>query len=329
MNFSEILRKFEDLGGIANNIELREGEFGRGLFSKNPQLPVKIRVPTHLLLSPSFISLNDKNQIQIKQKSTLDPIFISFYESYHNFFGWGNCGYKEINEFHNELIALPKNLKQYLLLFGWKRTDFDKKSNKELLNDYFISRQIRIKNESRLMPIIELINHSNSGKEFIVDQGVTVEGIFQDEVLTCYHGNLDAFHFFKNYHFASNSTLVLSCDVKIDVPKLGVINISRFDSEIEVKDGIVIPKITKKNSEIQISFLDLSNGKKGSNPREIFITRMAEFNINKTTSNTIFDGLIDHNRKALSSLINECNLINSSIAKQIQLIAANQLKALN
>jgi len=329
MNFSEILRKFEDLGGIANNIELREGEFGRGLFSKNPTLPVKISVPTHLLVSPGSVNLNDKNQIQIKQKSALDPVFIDFYESYHNFFGWSNFGYREINEFHNELMALPKNLKQYLLLFGWKITDFDQKSNKELLNDYFISRQIRIKNESRLMPILELINHSNSGKEYIADEGVTVEGIFKDEVLTCYHGNFDAFHFFKNYHFTSNSSVVLSCDVKIDVPKIGIINISRFDSEIEVKDEIVIPKITKKNSEIQISFLDLSNGKTGSNPREIFITRMAEFNINKTTSNTIFDGLIDHNRKALSSLINECNLIKSSIAKQIQLIAANQLKALN
>ena len=329
MNFSELLNKFEALGGIANNIELREGVFGRGIFPQNAAVAVKIKLPKHLLASPSSIILNDQNQIQIKKKSALDRSFIDFYESYQHFFGWGAGGYKEMAEYHTELMNLPGNLKSFLLIFGWASSNFDKKNNKELLNDYFISRQINIDNESKLMPILELINHSNIGKPYIFDQGISVEGIFKGEVLTRYHGHVDAFHFFRNYHFASPSTTVLSCDVKIDVPKLGVINISRFDSEIEIKDGIVIPKITKKNSEIKISFLELSNTKKDSNPKDVFITRMADFDISKATANTIFDSLIDHNQKALSNLITECKDCNNKISMQIKQIAENQLPLLN
>lgn len=84
---------------------------------------------------------------------------------------------------------------------------------------FIISRQIQIENESKTMSILDLINYSPSGTSYTADNGVKVEGIFKSEVLTCYHGNFDAFHFYKNYRIAA-SNIVLSCDVKIKVPDI-------------------------------------------------------------------------------------------------------------
>jgi hypothetical protein len=329
MKFTEILEKFRALGGVAENIELRHGIHGRGLFPINPNQPVKIIVPTRLLASPNWLKLDRDNHIRVNPKLGLDPAYIDFYESYQRFFGWSNVGFKELSEYHNELKNLPKKIRQFLFLFGWIETDFDKKGVKECLNEYFTSRQIQIGQESRLMPIIELINHSHNGKPYLADDGVKLEGTFKGEVLACYHGSFDALHFFRIYHFNSESTTVLSCDVKIEVPKVGLINISRFNALVDIKDGVVTPKMTKKKSEIKIDFLELVNNINKPSPREIFINGMQQFDISSLVADQIFDGLIMHNRKAYTDFLSECRLSNNKVAKEFESIALNHLKLLN
>ena len=329
MEFTELLEKFKKLGGVADNIELRHGQFGRGIFPINPNLPVTIKAPTNLLVSPSGLYLDRDKHIRINKKFELNSAFISFYEDYQQFFGWSNGGLGEISTHHNELKGLSKNLKKFLLLFGWLQSDFDNKTIKEHLDDYFISRQIGIENESKLMPILDLINHSANGKQYIVKDGVHVLGTFENEVLTCYRRNFDAFHFFRNYHFSAESSTVLSCNVKIEVPDIGAINISRFDSTFNIKDGVITSKIIKKNSGINISFLELVSDGKSTSPRKMFADRMHEFHLTAQCSNQIFDGLIKHNRKALEDVIDECRLSNNRMANVIESIAASQLNILN
>lgn len=329
MKFEEILEKFRALGGVADNVELRIGQHGRGIFPIKSNLPIKIITPTHLLISPSWLKLDRENHIRVNPKLVLDPDFVDFYETYQQHFGWSNGGLESLASYHSDLVKLSKNLKQYLLLFGWTKSDFDHKSTKNHLNDYFISRQIRIENESWLMPIVELINHSPDGQQFLEDKGVSVAGTFKTEVFTCYHGGFDALHFYRNYHFIAVPTTVLSCDVKIEVPKLGTINISRFDALIDIKDGVITPQINKKRSEIRISFLELINNKKTLSPSRLFAERMQPYGFDVATANAVFDGLVEHNRKALADLINECKLSDNKIAKDIEFIATSQLKLLN
>ncbi|TFW72510.1 MULTISPECIES: hypothetical protein [Methylotenera] len=329
MQFTEILDKFRALGGVADNIELRHGRYGRGIFPINPNKPIKIKIPSKLLASPSWLVLDRDNHIRIKPKLELEPAWVDFYESYQQFFGWSNVGINELSEYHNELTKLPKKIKQFLLLFGWHDEDFDKKSVKDYLKEYLASRQIRIGNESKLMPIIELINHSADGKQYIADDGVKFEGTFKDEALACYHGSFDALHFFRIYHFNSESSTVLSCDVKIEVPNVGLINISRFDAMVEIVDGVVIPRMVKTKSGIQIDFIELVNKKNKQTPRKIFTDGIQRFNVSFLVANQIFDGLIEHNRKAYSNFASECRLSNNKVAKELESIALNQLKLLN
>lgn len=329
MKFTEVLEKFRALGGVAENIEMHRGSYGRGIFPINPNQPIKIIVPTHLLVSPNWLKLDRDNHIRLQPKLGLDPAFIDFYESYQQFFGWSNVGINELSEYHNELIKLPKKIKQFLFLFGWLDSDFDKKNIKDYLNEYLTSRQIRIGNESKLMPIIELINHSHDGKQYLSDAGVKFEGTFKGEALACYHGSFDALHFFRIYHFNSESTTVLSCDVKIQVPNVGLINISRFDAMVDIKDGVITPRMIKKKSEIQIDFLELINKKNKLSPRKIFIDGMQRFDVSSLLANQIFDGLIEHNRQVYTDFIIECRLSSNKVAKQLEPIALNQLKLLS
>ena len=329
MKFTEILYKFRALGGVAENIELRHGSYGRGIFPINPSKPIKIVVPMRLLVSPNWLKLDRENHIRVDPKLDLDSAFIDFYESYQQFFGWSNVGINELSEYHNELIKLPKKVKQFLLLFGWLDADFDKKNIKDYLNEYLASRQIRIGNESKLMPIIELINHSHDGKQYLFDEGIKFAGTFKGEALACYHGSFDALHFFRIYHFNSESTSVLSCDVKIEGPNLGLINISRFDAMVDIKDGVITPRMIKTKSGIQIDFIELVNKKNKQSPRKIFIDGIQRFEVSKLVANQIFDGLIEHNRKAYTEFISECRLSTNRVAKELESIALNQLKLLN
>ena len=326
MKFIQVLEQFRALGGIAENIELRYGSFGRGIFPVNPALSVKIVTPSKLLISSERISLNKENKIRINAK--LDPLIINFFENYQQFFGWGDGGLDEVSKYHIELCMLPKKIKQLLLMLGWAESDFDHKKNKDYLLDYLISRQIRISDKSVIMPIMELINHSEQGKSYIADNGVKIEGVFNAEVLAKYHGNFDAFHFFKNYRFVSASDTVLSCDVKIALPKIGLINISRFDRDVETKDGQVIPKIIRKRSEIRISFLEIANEKSMVSSKQKFIEQMRDFEISTAELSNIFNGLVTHNIKVREDLIAECKLCLYKMARDLESIAQSQINTL-
>ena len=330
MKFTEILEQFCALGGTANNIELRYGSFGKGLFPIDPKLPIKIVAPNNTLISPNWIKLNNKNQIRFKFRSKfkLDSKLVNFFEQYQDFFGWGDGGLSEVQGRHLELKALPEKIKQLLLCLGWVEYDFNEKNPKEYLKTYFISRQIGIKGESKIMPIFDLINHSPKGNSYIVDSGVMFEGIFKDELLANYHRNLDAFHFYRNYGVPSESSLILSCDVKIEIPDFTIIKISRLDNTISSENGLLKPKITAIDSEIHISFLEISDKTGSELPRKNFIEQMQKFNIPKAELIKIFDGLIDHNIKMRKDLIAQSKYCLYKIARDIEQIAAEQLNAL-
>lgn len=330
MKFTEILEQFRALGGTANNIELRYGIFGKGLFPIDPKLPIKIVAPNNILISPNCIKLNNKNQIRLKFRSKfkLDSKLINFFEQYQEFFGWGDGGLSEVQGRHLELKALPEKIKQLLLSLGWTKYDFYEKDPKEYLKDYFISRQIGIKGESKIMPIFDLINHSPKGNSYIVDSGVMFEGIFKDELLANYHRNLDAFHFYRNYGVPSESSTILSCDVKIEIPDIAIIKISRLDNAISSENGFTKPRASKNGAEIHISFLEISNKTGSELPRKDFIEQMQKFNIPQAELIKIFDGLIDHNIKMRKDLIAQSKYCLYKIAKDIEQIAAEQLNVL-
>lgn len=87
MNYSEILKEFRMLGGIANNIELREGIHGNGIYPEDPKKAIEIAIPPHLLISLNLLKLDRYNQVKVIEKTAIAPKIIDFYEKYQQFFG--------------------------------------------------------------------------------------------------------------------------------------------------------------------------------------------------------------------------------------------------
>ena len=65
-NWDFLLSEFRRLGGIADNVCQKEGEYGRGIFSVNPSLKARIFTPSKLLVKKDDIYLED-NKLRIKK----------------------------------------------------------------------------------------------------------------------------------------------------------------------------------------------------------------------------------------------------------------------
>ena len=327
MEFKEILVEFRALGGIANNIDCRQAKNGRGLFAIKPDLPIQLHCPPNLLIERQYIQLDDQKHIQVSEKANANKHLKSFYEKFHKHFGWSAGGLNQIRDFHNELVLLPKDIKEFLAILGWHETSFHELNDGKLLEHYLMSHQIDINSKPMIMPIIEMINHSSNGNNYIIEDGIKFNGNFKDELFANYNCNIDMFHFYRNYHFVSPTNYLLSCDVSFDFPSIGRVFISRFDNILNQEDSLKTPQFKKSNNQLSISFVELSN--KQGNARPIFVKLMQSNNISSTKANEIFDGLIEHNKQVLDAFLAECNKSDGRIIEDLKTIAKIHLQILN
>ena len=59
--WEDMLEEFRVLGDTADNVCLKEGRYGRGLFPVDPSKRVKIHIPDSLLVEPKYVSIMDGN----------------------------------------------------------------------------------------------------------------------------------------------------------------------------------------------------------------------------------------------------------------------------
>ena len=67
-SWQKILIEFRALGGVAENVDLRKGPYGRGIFPLDPELPSKIQVPEDLLINAKYLHIDSK-EIKINPQS--------------------------------------------------------------------------------------------------------------------------------------------------------------------------------------------------------------------------------------------------------------------
>lgn len=330
MRITELLSKFRALGGIADNISIRQCEHGHGLFAVNPNQPVRLLTPMQLLISPTLLIVTSDGHIKVKSASGLSAEVTAFHEHYQHHLGWGAGGLSYINQYRQQLCALSDSLKTFLQILGCQDDLSLQLAPREAFNRHCISRQISVNGASRLMPVLELANHSDEGSPYIVMQdGVGLSGTFDNEVLARYRRNMDAFHFFFNYHFAKPGRTTLSCDVRIDMPSFGSLRISRLDGLFDVRKGFRVPQVSLGKNEIHLSFVELVNLDAPNLPRQFFLELLAEQGIPISSLNQIFDGLLEHNRKVLHDFLAACEGAGGKIIQDLKTIVGYQLANLN
>jgi len=328
MKFEKFLDDFRVLGGVANNIDcLQAKDGGRGLFAFNPNLPIQIHCPPNLLLECQDIQLDDQKHIKVSEKAINSKEIKSFYEDFHKHFGWSAGGFDEMRGFYNELNSLPGEIKKFLSIFGWPNSSFNQLSDNELLGHYLVSRQININSKQIIMPLIEMINHSPNGNNYVFDDGVKFNGHFKGEIFANYNCHVDMFHFFRNYRFVSTTNCLLSCDVSFDFPSIGRIFISRFDGIANKDRGLTLPQVKKSDGKVSISFVELFN--KQGRALKIFTELMNSCNIPFAKATEIFNGIIEINIQVLNAFLDKSNKLEGRVIDNLRTIAKTHLKILN
>src|SRR5580692_10196088 len=89
--WEEMLAEFRALGGKADNICLRNGRFGRGLFAVDPSRPVTIRVPDNLLIGIDEVRF-ENGAFRLAPEADIGARQRAFLEAYEAGFSWGGGG---------------------------------------------------------------------------------------------------------------------------------------------------------------------------------------------------------------------------------------------
>lgn len=323
---TEMLRQFRTLGGVADNVCIRQGPHGYGLFAVIPRRPVRLMVPAPLLISPQALVITPTGDVEVKNGSGLSAELAAFHATYQRSFGWGAGGFEYIKQHRQQLCALPGALKNFLHILGCPNDLSQLPTPAQAFKEHCISRQISVFGASRLMPVMELINYANDGASYVVMQdSVSLSGTFKDEVLARYRHSMDAFHFFFNYHFATPGRSTLSCDVTVDIPHFKTLRVTRLDGLSDVKNGVRWPQLSVRKDEIHLSFVELVNRDTPTLPRQVFIELLSAQGLAISRAHQLFEGLLDHNRQIFQDFLRACENAEGHVVENLKAVAGYQL----
>jgi len=329
VNATELLKQFRALGGTAENVCIRQGAHGYGVFAVIPNKPVRLTVPSQLLISPQSLAFTPAGDLEVKKESCLTADIAAFHAQYQRGFGWGAGGFEKVKQYHQHLCALPDALKNFLLILGCPNDLSHLPTQEQAFQEHCISRQIGVFGTSKLMPVLELINYASNGAPYIVTQeGVSLSGTFEHEVFARYRQTMDAFHFLFNYRFATPGRSTLSCEVTVDIPQFKPLRIARLDGLSDVKNGARWPRVSTKKDEIHLSFVELVNLDTPTLPRQMFKELLSMQGLATASADQLFDGLVDHNRQVLQDFLQACENAEGQVVENLKAVARYQLSNL-
>src|SRR5436305_1795885 len=155
--WNEMLEEFRALGGVADNVYLGEGRFGRGLFPIDPSRPIKIHIPESLLLPVKHVEFRN-DAFRIKPGAPIGARERRFLENYERDFSW-NASREHIHDLLQMVHEAPLELREQLRKFcAWWVSGPTPKAVQER---FIASRAIRYNGKRVLMPITELANHGD------------------------------------------------------------------------------------------------------------------------------------------------------------------------
>ena len=324
--WDQLLFRFRSLGGIADNVCQKKGEFGRGIFSINSKLKSKIYIPSTLMIKKDDICLV-KNQLRIKTDTTYSEEIRKFFNYYQDNFSWKG-GMETVESFEKGLSLFSPKLneliKKYILIDLKKR--HTGKWDQIIVREFLNARAFTFNNLSMICPLLELVNHEVISLRFISQpNGISTPNYMPiDGELTHNYNNKSSISRFFNYGFFCRESIVFSFPFSINLKNLGVnfvckgqeldddfIMIERSNKTITIKG---LPVADVNHSKLPGSYFDEINRRIGDAkiPKDILF-KIIEFNILVRQNILEESKLIDHEvSNIFSEIINyEINLISS------------------
>jgi hypothetical protein len=282
-----MLAAFRALGGVAENVQRALGPIGYGLYPIDPARPVRLHTPRELLVDVQHVRFV-AGQLRVDaDASELSPEAIGFFEAFEAAFSWGeqtDCG-----DFVDALDGAPQPLLDLMTLhLGLLAPDAGQTRDERVQQRFLQSRAIRFQKTRRLMPVIELANHSPTGEKFSFEEGIGLGGQFEGEVFARYR-NGDALGCVMGYGFASDEPNVFSLKALISAGQraLSVRRSHRFPQPSE--DVCIV----FGGRMIDISRVLLADRNEPERPRVEFKARMQS--IADVDADRLFDHLVEEN----------------------------------
>ena len=302
-NFQNLLEQFIELGGTAENICLRKGELGRGIFPLNSLRRAKIITPKNLLIDRGDVCVS-RDEIYVKDSSRFSSKEKKFIETNYNY-AWKGGGNDCSAEFLNYVSGMPEPVKSQLLDCGF----IDSASlnscldEKGVLKRFFDERVVRFEDKSVLAPIWDLVNHSSFAPSIRVSPyGVETPPIEPglEEILHKYSEKNSPIGMWKKYGFACDCVFAYSVPFNIDIgtQALAIRCSGQLGLGPKDKTGFSIDGDVLRIKSLPVGCLSIGL------PKENFKSILYSVGLSADVANRLFPRIREVNIKARLDLIN-------------------------
>lgn len=324
-NWELTLQRFRALGGVAENVVLGEGTFGRGLFSQDPNQPITMSIPNHLLCTSEWLAFDAEGDLILTDDCDWNDETKSFYLDYQRDYGIGGNLMQEMIQDQTQFNSLPDSIKAMLAGFGMSKNLFDKPTRHSCLERYKSSRRILFNDNLVLMPLVELVNHDErSNKSFDKSPHLGISGTFKDEIFVHYGMAGDAALMFEGYGFSTPKPYSFSGSLGIN---LGAkkIKIARYVTLYEKIANTNVPKLKIEGDTIYLSCLVLGSVNDKSSPKKVFTKLMHSVGMPANIASNVFDGIVEQNKNFFLHLIEELKPLEGSVVEGLRNMSKQQL----
>jgi len=323
--WEKTLQRFRALGGVVDNIELREGVYGRGLFSKDSSQPVKMCLPKQLLVPTEWLQIDAQGNLILSDACDWDNEAKAFYLDYHRDYGLAGSLMQEMMQQQSQFFDLPESVKAMLINYGVGAYLFQKPSLQACLDMYKRSRRIIVNDQLVLMPLVELVNHDElSKKTFDKVPHLGFSGKFTDEILLNYGMGGDAALMFEGYGFSAPKPYTFSGALAINLGSK-VIKIARFVTLYTTIAKTNVPRLKLEGNIIHLSCLVLGSVNDKNSPKKVFTKLMHGVGMPAHIASNVFDGIVDQNRNFFLHLLEELKPLEGALVESLRNMARHQL----
>jgi hypothetical protein len=192
------------------------------------------------------------------------------------------------------------------------------------------SRTLRRAERQVCMPMVELVNHAPSAQTFSTGEGVSIQGVFEDEILVRYR-RADAVQMFVGWGFTCREPLAYSLSLMRPHADRAIAVRRNLDTA-RVVDGLNLPQVTRhadgpSEKLIILSHLLLTHSKQPEQPRIMMRRLMEELSL--PDADALFDGIREANRETLTGLRDSLAEITSGVAASLRAMCDDQLETLS
>lgn len=313
-NWDFLLAEFRRLGGIADNVCQKEGEYGRGIFSVNPSLKARIFTPSKLLVKKDDIYLED-NKLRIKKDKEYNEEIRHFFNFYQDNFSWGSGGKETTELFEKGLSLFNSNLKN--LIKKYALVDLDERHkgtwDNVIKKQFLDERAFNFRNSLFIAPIWDLVNHKVKSLPFIVsEKGISTPNYpaTNGEIVYQYN-NISPLKRFFSYGFFSEETIVFSIPFSININHLGI---HIFCKGRNINDDSM--EIERTANRIILEGLPIADVNHPRLPYDYFdeiLRKISHINIPKD----LFLKIVQLNISIREKIIDESRLIDNEVSKTL------------